>query len=122
MLSIGPRTSERCKRRSVAAEFRRGRCRYGFAELAQDRCLAANYEGVVGLLTKVIGARLGSGFGTFFFGFFTSRLRASLFPMPNSMPQFCNFATAATLCESHQEAQCRIRSRNEPQAPKQFNL
>ena len=35
----------------------------------------------MGLLTKVIAGRFGSGLGTFFFGFFTSRLRASLFPM-----------------------------------------
>jgi hypothetical protein len=29
----------------------------------------------------------GASFGVFFLGFFTSRLRASLFPMPNSMPR-----------------------------------
>jgi hypothetical protein len=46
-----------------------------------------DYEGSVGLLTKVIAGRFGSGLGTFFFGFFTSRLRASLFPMPHRMPQ-----------------------------------
>jgi len=40
------------------------------------------------LFTKVIAGRLGSGFGGFFFGFLTSRLRASLFPMPDRMPQF----------------------------------
>ncbi|MGD0403391.1 MAG: hypothetical protein ABSB66_09345 [Candidatus Acidiferrales bacterium] len=54
----------------------------------------ASYEGVEGLLTKVIAGRFGSGLGTFFFGFFTSRLRASLFPMPHRMPQFYAFATA----------------------------
>jgi hypothetical protein len=57
-------------------------------------CGETCYEGVEGLLTKAIAGRLGSGFGTFFFGFFTSRLRASLFPMPHRMPQFCAFATA----------------------------
>jgi hypothetical protein len=48
-----------------------------------------DYEGPVGLLTKVIAGRLGSGLGTCFFGFFTSRLPLSLFPMPHRMPQFC---------------------------------
>ena len=41
----------------------------------------ADYEGPVGLLTKVMAGRFGSGLGTFFFGFLTSRRRASLFPM-----------------------------------------
>jgi hypothetical protein len=58
------------------------------------------YEGVEGLLTKVIAGRFGSGFGTFFFGFFTSRLRASLFPMPHRMPQFLDFATVSVVCQS----------------------
>jgi hypothetical protein len=48
----------------------------------------SGYEGSVGLLTKVMAGRFGSGLGTFFFGFLTSRLPLSLFPMPHSMPQF----------------------------------
>jgi hypothetical protein len=46
------------------------------------------YVGPLVLFTKVIAGRLGSGFDGFFFGFLTSRLRASLFPMPDRMPQF----------------------------------
>jgi hypothetical protein len=69
---------------------------YGIAAVAQASMLdGADYEGPVGLLTKVIAGRLGSGLGTFFFGFLTSRFPLSLFPMPYSMPQFCNFATVA---------------------------
>ena len=32
----------------------------------------------------------GANFGVFFFGFFASRLRLSLFPIPNSMPHAAN--------------------------------
>ena len=32
----------------------------------------------------------GTYFGVFFFGFFASRLRLSLFPIPNSMPRLPN--------------------------------
>jgi hypothetical protein len=67
---------------------------YGIAAVAQASTLGdADYEGPVGLSTKVIAGRLGSGLGTCFFGFLTSRLPLSLFPMPDSMPQFSNFAT-----------------------------
>jgi hypothetical protein len=54
---------------------------YEFTRWRKDRYPAVDYEGVEGLLTKVIAGRFGSGLGAFFFGFFTSRLRASLFPM-----------------------------------------
>jgi hypothetical protein len=50
--------------------------------------LSGVYEGSLVLFTKVMAGRLGSGFGGFFFGFLTSRRRASLFPMPDRMPQF----------------------------------
>jgi len=49
---------------------------------------SGGYVGPLVLFTNVIAGRLGSGFGGFFFGFLTSRLRASLFPMPDRMPQF----------------------------------
>jgi hypothetical protein len=32
----------------------------------------------------------GANFGVFFLGFFASRLRLSLFPIPNSMPRMAN--------------------------------
>jgi hypothetical protein len=41
---------------------------------------------VGGFITVAI--RFGSGFTIFFFGFLTSRRRASLFPMVKSLPQF----------------------------------
>jgi hypothetical protein len=70
---------------------------YENARWRTARFPAVIYEGVEGLLTKVIAGRFGSGFGTFFFGFFTSRLRASLFPMPHRMPQFLDFATVSAV-------------------------
>jgi hypothetical protein len=73
---------------------------YEFTRWRKARYPAVVYEGVEGLLTKVIAGRFGSGLGTFFFGFFTSRLRASLFPMPPRMPQFLDFATVSVVCQS----------------------
>jgi hypothetical protein len=72
---------------------------YEFTRWRKARYPAVVYEGVEGLLTKVIAGRFGSGFGAFFFGFFTSRLRASLFPMPHRMPQFLDFATVSVVCQ-----------------------
>jgi hypothetical protein len=72
---------------------------YEFTRWRKARYPAVVYEGVEGLLTKVIAGRFGSAFGTFFFGFFTSRLRASLFPMPHRMPQFLDFATVSLVCQ-----------------------
>jgi hypothetical protein len=47
--------------------------------------------GVGGLLTVCAGACVTWCFGAgFFLGFLISRLRASLFPMPNSLPQVVN--------------------------------
>jgi len=43
---------------------------------------------VGGFITVAI--RFGSGFTIFFFGFLTSRRRASLFPMVDSLPQFAS--------------------------------
>jgi hypothetical protein len=69
--------------------------------MARGLAPSGGYEGVGGLLTKVMAGRFGSGLGTFFFGFLTSRLPLSLFPMPHSMPQFLNFATAAGVYDFH---------------------
>ena len=82
----------------------------------------SGYEGVVGLLTKVIAGRFGSGLGTFFFGFFTSRLRASLFPMSDRMPQFRNFATSARVCELERNRAGLISRRHEWGAAKHFEV
>jgi predicted enzyme related to lactoylglutathione lyase len=71
----------------------------------------SDYEGVVGLLTKVIAGRFGSGLGTFFFGFLTSRFPLSLFPMPYSMPQFLKFATAARVHQSEWTSRARLPPR-----------
>jgi hypothetical protein len=72
---------------------------YEITRWRKTRYPAVVYEGVEGLLTKVIAGRFGSGLGAFFFGFFTSRLRASLFPMPHRMPQFLYFATVGVVCQ-----------------------
>ena len=52
------------------------------------------FSGVIAVETTCDGwlvSRLGGAyFGVFFFGFLASRLRLSLFPMPNSMPRVTN--------------------------------
>jgi hypothetical protein len=91
---------------------------YEITRWRKARYPAAVYEGVEGLLTKVIAGRFGSGLGAFFFGFFTSRLRASLFPMPHRMPQFLYFATVSVVCQIKREMRDPrpgVRSSRRPQ-------
>jgi hypothetical protein len=58
--------------------------------LPEGDAAAANYGfTVVGLFTLYVEGGLSFG-GAFFLGFLTSRLRASLFPMANSLPQVAN--------------------------------
>jgi hypothetical protein len=88
---------------------------YEITRWRQARYPAVVYEGVEGLLTKVIAGRFGSGLGAFFFGFFTSRLRASLFPMLHRMPQFLYFATVSLVCQSR--GKCATPSGSALKAP-----
>jgi hypothetical protein len=70
-----------------------------------------------------MAGRFGSGLGTFFFGFLTSRLPLSLFPMPHRMPQLCNFATGAKVREPERKGRKMPDSNSEePAAAKHFEL
>ena len=59
------------------------------------------FSGVIAVDTTCDGcvvSRLGGAyFGVFFFGFFASRLRLSLFPIPNSMPRLAKLWLANVL-------------------------